>query len=162
MPVANKTNKSLYTLKANPVYRSAISDPATSSSSRCIAISSRQAYTLMKRSVFIPSNLRSFFPRYRCLRRRGARVPEELLEDGLEEEGVVSVRNSISHTVAASIWELSQLTAPRALACSSAQHSARHRTVSQNGTLSGCLILGGKQLTVHNLIRGRICIVWEI
>lgn len=112
-------------------------------------------HTLMERSVFIPSKLRSFFPRYRCLRRRGAIVPEELLEDGLEEEGVVSVRNSISHTVAASIWELSQLTAPRALAWSSAQHSERHSTVSQNGTLSGCLTLSGKQLTIYNLIQWR-------
>lgn len=112
-------------------------------------------HTLMERSVFIPSKLRSFFPRYRCLRRRGARVPEELLEDGLEEEGVVSVRNSISHTVAASIWELSQLTAPRALAWSSAQHSERHSTVSQNGTLSGCLTFGGKHLTIYNLIQWR-------
>jgi len=115
----------------------------------------------MERCILIPSKLRSFFPRYRCLRRRGARVPEELLEDGLEEEGVVSVRNSISHTVAASIWELSQLTAPRALACSSVKHSTRHRTVSQKVTLSGCLILGWKQLTVYNLIVWRISIVFE-
>ncbi len=109
-------------------------------------------------SLFLQNSFSSFFPRYRCLRSLGARVPEELLEDGLEEEGVVSVRNSISHTVAASIWELSQLTGPRALAWSSAQHSAKHSTLSQNGTLSGCyllllLLLLGNQLVIYNLIQ---------
>lgn len=81
------------------------------------AIPSPQAFPYREGRLysFTTRRIRSALPMF-GLGSRDTGVPEERLEDGLEGEGVVSVRNSISHTVAVSIWELSQLTAPRAQA----------------------------------------------